>query len=209
MSDRTGPTGRLVNLVRKIGRKKPVGTAGFDLSGPFEDDGPDDGLLRLDLGSVRLPVPDGAQVQITSPPGHLPAVEVLTELGRFRVTAYAAPPAGGLWEQVYGDLTEQLSGEAGALLSESGDWGQELVLVMHDGEFVERFIGVDGPRWILFGVVAGPPELAAQSASALRDMLRGTVVVRGARQLPDRTPLPIKLPAEMASRIGMAPQDEG
>ncbi len=62
-------------------------------AGPYdEDEAPEDGLARLDLGSVRLPLPADAQVQVEMDPnGPLRAVHVLTPNGRFTVGAYAAP----------------------------------------------------------------------------------------------------------------------
>jgi hypothetical protein len=64
-----------------------------------------------------------------------------------------------------------------------------------------RFIGVDGPRWMLRGVAAGPLEQAGPLAHALRDLVRGTVVARGDNPLPVRTPLPLELPDAIARHI--------
>lgn len=169
--------------------------------GPYdESEAPDDDLARLDLGSVRLPVPDGAQLQVEmDPAGPVRAVHVVTPNGQITVNAYAAPRTGGLWEEVCGELADQLRSDGAAVHSEAGDWGQELVAAL--GEVALRFIGVDGPRWMLRGVVAGPPAVARQGSAALRDLLRDTVVVRGQAPMPVRTPLPIDLPDAIAAHI--------
>ncbi|HEV2779120.1 MAG TPA: DUF3710 domain-containing protein [Actinophytocola sp.] len=179
----------------------------LDELGPYDEaDAPDDGVARLDLGSLRLPVPDGAQLQVEmDPAGPVKAVHVLTQHGQFTVNAYAAPKSGGLWEEVCGELAEQLRGDGATVRSEVGDWGQELAVTL--GQVALRFVGVDGPRWMLRGVVAGPPDRARPSATALRDLLRGTVVVRGALPMPVRTPLPIDLPEAIAEHIAQAQAD--
>jgi len=172
--------------------------------GPYdEEDEPDDGVSRLDLGSLRLPVPDGAQLQVEmDPAGPVRAVHVITQHGQFTVNAYAAPKSSGLWEEVCGELAAQLRGDGAKVHSEAGDWGQELVASL--GQVLLRFIGVDGPRWMLRGVVAGPPDRARASADALRELLQGTVVVRGGLPMPVRTPLPIDLPDAIAEHIAQA-----
>lgn len=170
-------------------------------AGPFdEDEAPDDGLPRLDLGSVLLPVPEGAQLQVEmEEPGAVKAIHVVLPSGQMTVNAYAAPRSGGLWEEVCGELAEQLKSDGATVRSASGEWGQELMASL--GELSLRFIGVDGPRWMLRAVVAGPPEQAAQAAHSLRHMVRNSVVVRGQQPMPVRTPLPITLPEEIAAHI--------
>jgi hypothetical protein len=177
-------------------------------AGPFDEaDAPDDDLTRLDLGSLRLPVPDGAQLQVEmDPAGPVRAVHVVTPYGQLTVNAYAAPRSGGLWEEVCGELAEQLRGDGATVHSEAGEWGQELVAAL--GEVALRFIGVDGSRWMLRGVVAGPPDRARYSAVALRDLVKGTVVVRGSQPMPVRTPLPIELPDAIAEHIAEQAQSQ-
>ncbi|HEX5117620.1 MAG TPA: DUF3710 domain-containing protein [Pseudonocardiaceae bacterium] len=169
--------------------------------GPFDDeDAPDDGLARLDLGSVRLPLPGESQVQVEmDPEGPLRAVHVLTPNARFTVGAYAAPRSGDLWPDISRELAEQLHGDGARVRRENGEWGIELVAFVND--VLLRFIGVDGPRWMLRAVAAGPKETSAKAAEELRDLVRGTVVVRGVQPMPVRTPLPLELPEEIAAHI--------
>jgi hypothetical protein len=171
------------------------------LSGPFDEtETPDDGLARLDLGSLLLPVPDGAQLQVEmDPPGVVKAIHVLMPGGQMTLNAYAAPRSGGLWEEVCGELAAELKANGAAVRSATGEWGQELMANV--GDLSLRFIGVNGPRWMLRGVVAGPPDQAAQAAHGLRTLVRGTVVVRGSAPIPVREPLPIQLPDEIVQHI--------
>ena len=164
------------------------------------DEAPDDGLTRLDLGSIRLPVPEGAQLQVEMDQNKaVRAVHVVTPMGQLTVNAYAAPKSGGLWREVSTELAEQLRGDGATVRTAKGEWGLELLAAV--GEVSLRFVGVDGPRWMLRGVVAGPPEVAEASAHALYDLVRGTVVVRGIQPMPVRTPLPVELPPAIAQHI--------
>lgn len=173
----------------------------FEYAGPHDvDEAPDDGLTRLDLGSIRLPVPEGAQLQVEMDQNKaVRAVHVVTPMGQLTVNAYAAPKSGGLWREVSTELAEQLRGDGATVRTAKGEWGLELLAAV--GEVSLRFVGVDGPRWMLRGVVAGPPEVAEASAHALYDLVRGTVVVRGIQPMPVRTPLPVELPPAIAQHI--------
>lgn len=179
----------------------------FEYAGPHDiEEAPDDGLTRLDLGSVRVPVPDGAQLQVEMDPNRaVRAVHVVTPVGQLTVNAYAAPRSGGLWREVSTELAEQLRGDGATVRTTKGEWGLELLAAL--GEVSLRFVGVDGPRWMLRGVVAGPPEIAEKSAHALHDLVRGTVVVRGTQPMPVRTPLPVELPPAIAQHIESQQQE--
>ncbi|MBB3051214.1 hypothetical protein FHS23_002237 [Prauserella isguenensis] len=179
-------------------------------SGPYdEDDAPDDGLPRMDLGSVRVPVPDGSQVQVEMDQqgGNVRAVHIVVPQGQVTVSAYAAPRSGGQWRSVSDELAEQLRGDGAKVSLGRGEWGMELSAVI--GEMALRFIGVDGPRWMLRGVIAGPQTQAAEAPEVLRDIVRGTVVVRGDAPMPVRTPLPVRLPDQVAQHIAAQQSGEG
>ncbi|NKQ55967.1 DUF3710 domain-containing protein [Amycolatopsis sp. K13G38] len=170
--------------------------------GPFDiSDMPEDQVPRIDLGSVQVPVPDGSQVQVEMDPaaGGVRAVHVVTPVGQVTVSAYAAPRSGGLWQEVGEELTEQLRADGAKVSPGEGEWGFELSALL--GDVALRFIGVDGPRWMLRGVIAGPQSEAAQAPAMLREIVRNTIVVRGDSPMPVRTPLPITLPDAVAQHI--------
>lgn len=169
--------------------------------GPYdEDDAPEDGIVRLDLGSVRLPMPDGAQVQVEmDPAGPLKAVHLVTANARLTVSAYAAPRSARLWPEIHRELAEQLTADGARVRKEIGEWGTEIVAFVDN--VLLRFIGVDGPRWMLRAVAAGPKEQSAAAAAELRDVIRESVVIRGKQPMPVRTPLSVQLPPEIAAHI--------
>ncbi|KAA8877363.1 DUF3710 domain-containing protein [Nocardia colli] len=177
--------------------------------GPYDEtNAPDDDVRRLDLGSIRMPVPAWGECLVDMAPDDsmVHFVHWQTPLGRFTVTAYAAAPSGGLWASIVPELIVGLQEDCRGVHSEPGTWGAEVAATMDDRAL--RIIGVDGPRWMLRGAALAAPSTARHSASALRDLLRGTVVARGAVELPDRTMLPLVLPAEFAVQIPDIPKDE-
>ena len=178
------------------------------VDGPFDvADAEEDGIPRIDLGSVKVPVPDGSQVQVEMDPeeGGVRAVHVVTEVGQITVSAYAAPKSGGLWREVSNELADQLREDGAKVNVGRGEWGMELSAIV--GDVALRFVGVDGPRWMLRGVIAGPQSASAQAPEVLRAIVRATVVDRGNSPMPVRTPLPITLPDAVAQHI--AEQQQG
>jgi hypothetical protein len=131
--------------------------------------------------------------------GGVRAVHVVTPQGQITVSAYAAPRSGGLWEEVGAELTEQLRKDGARVSPGQGEWGFELSALI--GDVALRFMGVDGPRWMLRGVIAGPQSASAEAPGVLRDIVRGSIVVRGDSPMPVRSPLPITLPDAVAEHI--------
>jgi hypothetical protein len=177
--------------------------------GPYDvADFDDDGVPRIDLGSVKVPVPDGSQVQVEMDPetGGVRAVHVVTEQGQITVSAYAAPRSGGLWREVSAELAEQLRADGAKVNLGRGKWGLEISAIV--GDVALRFVGVDRPRWMLRGVIAGPQSEAAGAVEVLREIVRRTIVDRGDAPMPVRTPLTITLPEAVAEHIA-AQQEQG
>ncbi|MFC9549484.1 DUF3710 domain-containing protein [Rhodococcus sp. NPDC056960] len=186
--------------------------------GPYDADDLESGAdltvgevgTRLDLGSVLVPMPQGAQLQVEmAPDGSPQAVHLVTQHGRVTVAAYAAPKSPGQWREVAGDLAESLRNDNATVSVESGPWGREVFAVTPNADL--RFIGVDGYRWMVRCVVAGPSggntsdsELVATARAILRD----TVVKRGNEPNPVRTPLPVVLPEALAQQLAAAHQQQ-
>ena len=88
-------------------------TADDDVDGPFDIEDFDESTVategRLDLGSVLVPLPEAAQLQVELTENGVPsAVWVVTPNGRFTIAAYAAPKTAGLWREVASELAESL-----------------------------------------------------------------------------------------------------
>ncbi|WP_063040173.1 DUF3710 domain-containing protein [Nocardia grenadensis] len=165
---------------------------------------------RLDLGSVILPVPPGGQLQVEMTPQGTPqAVHLATEHGRITVAAYAAPKSKGQWRTVAADLAESLRKDGARVSVEKGPWGRELVAVTEGADL--RFIGVDGSRWMIRLVAAGPSGSTAAGGPlvvAARTVLSETIIRRGTDALPVREPLPVVLPQQLAEQLTAAHQQQ-
>jgi hypothetical protein len=182
-----------------------------DVEGPFDIEDFDDAAAatagRLDLGSVLLPMPASAQLQVELTETGIPsAVWVVTPNGRFTIAAYAAPKTGGLWREVAGELADSLRNDGAAVSIQDGRWGREVVGIATG---VVRFIGVDGYRWMIRCVVNSAAESIDALTDEAREALVDTVVRRGDTPLPVRTPLPVELPEPMASQLREAATAQG
>ena len=69
---------------------------------------------------------------------------------------------------------------------------------------INRFIGIDGPRWLLYGVATGYGR-GRELAETLRHLLHHTVVARGEEAYPAKAPLPLVPPGSS----GEQPNAEG
>lgn len=180
--------------------------------GPYDIDdiGEDAVGSRLDLGSVLLPVPQGGQIQVEMAPNGSPqAVHLVTRHGRITVSAYAAPKSAGQWREVAGDLSESLRKDEATVSMETGPWGRELHASTANADL--RFIGVDGYRWMVRCVVAGPAGSTAAGSPLVeiaRAVVADTVVRRGREPHPVRTPLPVVLPKTLADQLVAAQQQQ-
>jgi Protein of unknown function (DUF3710) len=182
-----------------------------DLDGPFDIEDFDESAIategRLDLGSVLVPLPESAQLQVELTEVGVPsAVWVVTANGRFTVAAYAAPKTGGLWREVAGELADSLRNDGATVAIEDGRWGREVV---GTASGVVRFIGVDGYRWMIRCVVNGSHESVEALTEEARTALSDTVIRRGDTPLPVRTPLPVELPEPMATQLREAAAAQG
>lgn len=181
-----------------------------DTAGPYDLDQlatPAEELANshLDLGSVLVPVVEGGQVTVEMSAAHEPeAVYLVTPVGRIGVHAFAAPRSGGLWREVVRELAESLRSEGAQTAIEDGHWGREVIATVPGGE--HRFIGVDGPRWMVRCVASGPEGDSAQLAQLARAVLAETVVRRGNEPYPPREVLPLVLPPVLAEQVAAAQQ---
>lgn len=170
--------------------------------GPYDiTEDPNDDIARMDLGSVQVPVPDGTQVQVEVDPndGELRAAHILTPVGQVTINAFAAPRTRDIWPDIARELADELRTNGAKVDKADGPYGPELSALL--GPNALHFIGVDGPRWMLRGVIAGPPEAAEVAPDLLRQLVQKSIVDRGEGPMPVREPLPIRLSEAMAQHV--------
>jgi hypothetical protein len=186
-----------------------------ETEGPWDEtDVPDGGPARIDLGALRLPALADMELRVeVGPQGQVVGATLREGESLLSVAAFAAPRAGGLWDDVREEIARSASGQGGSLKEASGPFGTELagtVLAMPavpEGTTPQpirvpaRFLGVDGPRWFLRGTITGPAGAGGAAAAALEQAFRDVVVVRGTEPMPVRDPLPLTLPAQAAEQM--------
>ena len=183
-------------------RRKPAPTQAT--TGPFDiTDAPEDEVARVDLGALRVPASDLEMRLDVSETQEVVSVTLVGPNGQMQLGAFAAPRSEGIWDEIRVEIKQSLTDQGGKAADEDGDFGVDLVgrLGPDGGSAPVRFIGVNGPRWLLRAMVIGP---AAQSGDARADFvetLRHTVVVRGTDPLPVREPIPLRLPLDVAEQI--------
>jgi len=180
-----------------------------ETTGPWDEtDVPDDGLARIDLGALRLPALAGMELRVeVGPQGQVVGATLRDGESLLSVAAFAAPRAGGLWDDVREEIHRSASGQGGSLKDRQGPFGTELagtVLALPavpEGTNPQpirvpaRFLGVDGPRWFLRGVIGGAATSDMDAAAQVEDLFRSIVVVRGGSPMPPRDLIPLKMPS--------------
>jgi Protein of unknown function (DUF3710) len=179
-----------------------------EADGPFEIDDFDSAAVaklgRHDLGGVLIPENETAELAVeVNPEGAATTVWMVTPNGRYNITAYAAPKAGGLWREVVTELADSLRSDEARVSIEDGTWGREVVGLVTKGPepVAMRFVGVDGYRWMVRGAAISTPEQADAIAAEMRSALADTVVRRGDAPQPVRAQLPLQLSESLVQRL--------
>jgi hypothetical protein len=196
-----------------------------ETSGPWDEaDAPSDGISRIDLGSVRLPALPGMDLRVElNQQQQVVGATLRAGDSLLQISAFAAPRADGIWDSVREELAKSVSGQGGSLREVEGPFGPELAGTIVTApppqpgateapkpvRLPARFLGVDGPRWFLRGLITGPAAAGPGAAAALEEAFRGIVVVRGTQPMPVRDALPLTLPAQAAAQLARQQEAAG
>jgi hypothetical protein len=172
--------------------------------GPWDSDSaPDDGISRIDLGSLWVAPYEGAELrlQVDEQTGEVQSAMLAAEEGALELRAFAAPRHGDLWTEVRPQIAADVAQHGGTATEREGRWGVELVcqmqVVLPDGSQAlqpSRIVGVNGERWLLRGTFLGQPAVEPESAQGWEDALAAVVVHRGTHAMPAGDALPLVLP---------------
>ncbi|WP_257161243.1 DUF3710 domain-containing protein [Corynebacterium cystitidis] len=180
--------------------------------GPFDGDSveindfdfSDFGVSILNLGSMRIPLPQESQVQVEMGDQSPRMLHIVTHHGRITPVAFAAPSSGGQWDQSVDEIADGMRGQGMPVTLEIGPWGREVVGTGTNG--VIRIFGVDGPRWMLRMTCAAPTGKEEQLAALAREMAARTFVYRGNDPILAGNSLPVILPQQLAEQVQQAVQ---
>jgi hypothetical protein len=189
-------------------RREPVGyrwgqarssTPGRHMrKGPYDDGDPGcPDVERMDFGALRVPIPAGGQVSVEAVKkvtGN--EVRVLLPPGVLTVSVLAASAGQRLWPELASEIADALRDGGASIDVVEGEWGREIHA--RTGMASSTFLGVDGREWVLYGVATGLSDSARELDGMLREMVRGTVVVRGRQPYAERIVLPLTIPSQLA-----------
>jgi Protein of unknown function (DUF3710) len=179
--------------------------------GPYDERQAPEGVQRLDLGSLQIPAIDGVEVRVqANPDGAVEQVVLVDGDSALQLGVFAAPRTEGIWPEVRAEIAAAMSADGVFPREIVGPYGIELTAQVStpEGPAAVRFVGIDGPRWMVRALYQGPAAADPQYAGVLAGCLEGVVVVRDEEARPVREALPLRLPKEMAEHAEEHAEEE-
>ncbi len=173
-------------------------------AGPFDESEANPVRPYIDLGGIKILPREGLnlRLEVEEQTKRIVAVGLDYADSTLQVQPFAAPRSSGLWEETREQIRQQIRQQGGRVEEREGPLGHELLAEVPvaagdgaGGKRIARFIGVDGPRWFLRGVIGGAAAGDVEAAAKIEDLFRSIVVVRGGTPMPPRDLIPLKMPA--------------
>ena len=171
--------------------------------GPWDEAQVPDLGARVDLGALRVPARQGLKLRMEVEKNTNRVVATSVSIGgsALQLQAFAAPRTMGLWDDLRPEIAASVEKQGGTADEVDGPFGRELLARLpvtspegRSGHRPARFLGVDGPRWFLRGVVSGRAAIDPDAAAKLEELFADVVVVRGGEPRAPRDVLTLTLP---------------
>lgn len=183
------------------------------ITGPFDGDTldiddfdfSDFALGILNLGSIRVPLPTGSQVQVEMGEQGPKMLHIVTAYGRMTPVAFAAPLSSGQWEEAIPEIEKGMVRDGLETEIQEGFFGKEVVGRNENG--VVRIIGAEGPRWMLRITCAAPLDKEEEMAVLARETAARTFVYRGPDPVLAGNSLPVVLPELLSEQVYKAMEE--
>ena len=175
--------------------------------GPYDAKHAPAGVQRLDLGSLQIPAIEGVEVRVqANPDGGVEQIVLVDGESALQLGVFAAPRTEGIWNEVREEIAQAMAADGVSPREVDGPYGIELVARVKtpDGPADVRFVGVDGPRWMVRALYQGAAAADPSREGALGAVLAGLVVHRDEEARPVREALPLRLPREMTEQAEQA-----
>lgn len=185
------------------------GAGPWDITEVDLDVEPLPGRARIDLGSMILTGFGGAELrlQVAEESQQIVSAMLINGDSALELGAYAAPRSGGLWPELRQEIIEAATEAGGSAALVEGPFGVELRRLLPvttpDGEQgyqPSRMWVVEGPRWLLRGILYGQAALEEGLEPPVADLLtafREVVVRRGEEAKAPGDLLPLTLPSDV------------
>lgn len=179
-----------------------------EVSGPFDETEVSGVRPYVDLGAIKLIPREGLNLRLEVEEGSGRVVAVALDYfgSTLQLQVFSSTRTTGLWNEVRNQLAQQLASQGATVTEVITELGPELQgnvpTMVNNVQSVQpaRFIGVDGPRWFLRGVIAGPAAIDPDQGAKMVELFRDIVVVRGQQPLPPRELLTLKVPEQAANQ---------
>ena len=184
--------------------------------GPFDITEVDDvegtpALARIDLGSMVLAGFPGAELrlQMSEETQQIVSAMLIHHDSALELGAYAAPRSGGLWQELREEIMAGALEAGGSASLAEGPFGVELRRLIpvttpegEQGYQPSRMWVVEGPRWLLRGIVYGQAALEEGVDSPVQELVtafRHVVVRRGDEAMAPGDLLPLTMPQNLVA----------
>ena len=184
--------------------------------GPFDISEVDDAKDgRVDLGGLLVPGVDGMELRVEVAGDAIVAATLVLGNSAIQLQAFAAPRSEGIWGEVRKEIADGIEQQGGAVDEEetSLGWGLRARVPVQlpdgtQGVQLVRFVGCDGPRWFLRGVISGQAAMQDDAAAVLEQVFQQTIVVRGEGPMAPRDPIVLRLPEDAQMVADGMPQQQ-
>lgn len=188
-------------------------------AGPYDidevdlDDEPEDDELRIDLGSMVVTGFAGAELRLQVSEENQQIVSAMlissNNNSALELGAYAAPRSGGLWAELRDEMITAATEVGGDASLAPGPFGVELRRLLpvttpegEEGYQPSRMWVVEGPRWLLRGIIYGEAALTEGVEPPVDELLtafRRVVVRRGDEAMAPGDLLPLSMPDNLVA----------
>jgi hypothetical protein len=181
--------------------------------GPFDSEEVDldaDDVARLDFGSLVVTPIEGMelQLQVEQQTQTIQSALVVHEGAAIEIALFAAPARGGLAAEVRDELVTLTDEAGGTATIEDGPFGpqlfREVEVTTPDGQrglHRSRIWLVEGPRWMLRGVLMGAAlDEGTPGRELMEDFFRNLVVNRGSDPRAPGDLIPLTIPQSLVEQ---------
>lgn len=178
--------------------------ANRSVAGPFDITEVADKSQYANFGAIHVMPQQGVDIrlEVEEATERVVAVTLDYQGSTLQLQAFAAPKSEGIWNEIRNELAASIKAQSGVAEEQIGSFGLELQvripLVDGTGAIVGnrsgRFLGVDGPRWFLRGLIGGAAIHDPTAAAQMEAIFRSVAVDRGSEPVPPRELLSLHVP---------------
>ncbi len=167
--------------------------------GPFDSSEVIQLRPSIDFGALQLPVREDVtlKLEVDEASSRIVALTIDHQGSSLQLQAFSAPGSAGIWHEIRKTLDESILAQGGKTETIVGPLGPELnaQIPSKGGDYrLAKFIGVDGPKWFLRGVISGLALADTLAMTYMIDIFRSVVVVRGSSPMPPKELLQLVAP---------------